>query len=170
MPVHRLRIFKEKFQCLWQDDKVAECGAAEEEPRAERGRWKNHRFFLGCERWENELGQKNHDQGKRKNQAGVEGKLERDREGVRHAERLQIRRPLRIHRHERMLNNGRQLGAEDKGEEHPGHQRGRDFDDREAQVFYVGEEGLRFIPPVAKSKELFESRGWSFSGVVHASG
>ena len=69
-----------------------------------------------------------------------------------------------------MLNNGRQLGAEDKGEDHPGHKRGRDFDDREAQVFYVGEEGLRFIPPVAKSKELFESRGWSFSGVVHASG
>jgi hypothetical protein len=34
----------------------------------------------------------------------------------------------------------------------------------------VGEEGLGFIPSVAKSKKLFEIRGWSFSGVVHASG
>jgi hypothetical protein len=69
-----------------------------------------------------------------------------------------------------MLHDSRQLGAEDKREEHPAYERGRDFDNREAQVLYVGKEGLRFIPPVAKSKKLFEIRGWSFSGVVHASG
>jgi hypothetical protein len=69
-----------------------------------------------------------------------------------------------------MLHDGRQLGAKDKGEEHSGHECGRDFDNRKAQVLDVGEEGLRFIPPVAKSKKLFESCGWSFSGVVHASG
>jgi hypothetical protein len=69
-----------------------------------------------------------------------------------------------------MLHDGRQFGAKDKGEQHPSDERGRDFDDREAQVLYVGEEGLGFIPSVAKSKKLFESRRWSFSGVVHASG
>jgi hypothetical protein len=69
-----------------------------------------------------------------------------------------------------MLHDSRQLGAEDKREKHPAYERSRDFNNREAQVLYVGEEGLGFIPSVAKSKKLFESRGWSFSGVVHASG
>jgi len=69
-----------------------------------------------------------------------------------------------------MLHDGCQLGAENEGEEHPAYERRRYFDNREAQILYVGEEGLGFIPSVAKSEKLFESRGWSFSGVVHASG
>jgi hypothetical protein len=83
---------------------------------------------------------------------------------------LQIRRTLGIDRHERMLNNGCQLGAEDKGEQHPGYERGCDFYNRETQILNVRKKWLRFIPSVAKSKKLFESRGWLFSGVVHTSG